>query len=79
MSPLEEVETTWLRLVAHYAGGEHREVRAAAKLLIVALAKFREHGGADWPAQVDEYVALARDNPDKLERILQGHSSTKAM
>lgn len=79
MSPVDQVEHLYLNLVAHYGDGEQRELRAAAKLLIVALSKFREHGGSQWDQTVCEYLAIARDRPDKLARILEGHGSVKAM
>ena len=39
MTPLEKVEALYDELVAHYGAGEDKEIRAAAKLLLVALAK----------------------------------------
>ncbi len=54
-------------------------MRAAAKLLLVALAKFREHGGSDWALQVEEYVAIAREDPDRLARIIAGNRDSRAM
>ena len=72
MTPLEKVETLYDELVAHYESGEEREIRAAAKLLLVALDKFREHGGANWMALLDEYITLAKENPDKFATIIHG-------
>jgi hypothetical protein len=73
MTPLEKVEALYDELVTHYGEGEDREIRAAAKLLIVALAKFKEHGGTRGIALADEYLDLLKYDPEKLERIL--HSS----
>jgi hypothetical protein len=70
MTPIEKVEALYDELVAHYACGEEREIRAAAKLLLVSLDKFREHGGANWMALLDEYITLVKENPDKFEEIL---------
>ena len=79
VSPVERVEQLYFDLVAHYAGGEQRESRAAAKLLIVALARLAEHRPHDWEKLVDEYVQIVRDRPGELERILDGGRSRKAM
>jgi len=70
MTPLEKVEACYDELVAHYGEGEDREIRAAAKLLLVALAKFREHGGGRGNALIDEYLYLFKSDPEKFERIL---------
>jgi len=78
-SPLERVERLHAELVAHYGGGADPELRAAAKLLLVALDRFRRHGGERWAERVDEYVAIARDDPERFHRIVAGHASTKAM
>ncbi len=45
MTPLEKVEAFYVELLEYYGDGDEREIRAAAKLLLVALAKFKEHGG----------------------------------
>ncbi|HUL12222.1 MAG TPA: hypothetical protein VLU73_08650 [Methylococcaceae bacterium] len=76
MTPLEKVEACYDELVAHYGEGEDREIRAAAKLLLVALAKFKEHGGPRGIALVDEYVNLFKYEPEKFESILLSNRST---
>lgn len=78
-SPIERVEQLYLDLVAHYAGGEQREARAAVKLLTVALARLAEHRPNDWERLVGEYVEIVRDQPGELERILDGGRSRKSM
>ena len=70
MTPLEKVEALYDELVTHYGEGEDRDIRAAAKLLLVALAKFKEHGGRRGIALVDEYLDLLKHEPEKFERIL---------
>lgn len=70
LNPLQRVEALYSELVTHYGEGDDRELRAAAKLLLVALDKFQKHGGHDWARLVDEYIRLARDNPDKFIRVL---------
>lgn len=77
MTPLEKAEELFDELVNHYGEAEDREVRAAAKLLLVALEKFRTHGGSNWPELVDEYVEIAKRHPDKLEDILRGNRGNK--
>jgi hypothetical protein len=71
MTPLEKVELLYDELVAHYESGEDREIRAASKLLLVALDKFREHGGNGWTALLDEYIVMVKENPDKFVKILK--------
>ena len=72
VTPQEKIEALYDELCAHYASGEDREIRAAAKMLLVALDKFRKYGGANWKALLDEYITLVKEDPDKFERILQG-------
>ena len=79
ISPIERVEQLYLDLVAHYAGGERREARAAVKLLTVALARLAEHCPDEWEKLVDDYVEIVRDRPGELERILDGGRSRKSM
>ncbi len=76
MTPLEKVEALYDELVAHYESGEDREIRAAAKLLLVSLDKFRKHGGANWMALVDEYITLAKEHPEKFAKILRGRRTS---
>jgi len=73
MTPLEKTETFFDELVAHYSEGDDREIRAASKLMLVALAKFKEHGGPQWINLADEYLNLAKYDPKKFERILQSN------
>jgi hypothetical protein len=75
MTPLEKAEALYNELVTHYGEGEDREIRAAAKLLLVALARFKEHGGT---ALAEEYLTLLKSDPDKFERILQSNRSEGA-
>lgn len=69
-NPLQKVDRIYNELVAHYGSAPNRELRAASKLLLVALEKFRVYGGADWIQLVGEYLALVDQNPDKFKRIL---------
>ena len=79
LSPTERVDALYLDLCRHYEGCENKEVRAAAKLLLVALARLREHGGENWDVMLDAYVDIAKRRPDKLARILHGSSGRKLM
>ena len=58
-NPLRKVEAFYDALLAHYGSGEDREIRAAAKLLLVALDKFRRHGGQYWMSLVNEYITIS--------------------
>jgi hypothetical protein len=58
-NPLRKVEVFYDELLAHYGSGEDREIRAAAKLLLVALDKFRRHGGQNWMSLVNEYITIS--------------------
>jgi hypothetical protein len=73
MTPLERVEALFDELVTHYSGGDDREVRAAAKLLLVAIAKLREHGGPRWVALVTEYLNIAAREPERFELMLRSN------
>lgn len=80
LSPTERVDALYLDLCRHYEGGADKELRAAAKLLLVALARLREHGGDNWDVTLDAYVKIAKNRPDKLAAILQqGNSGRRNM
>ena len=69
-NPLQRVDRFYDELVSHYGDVQDREIRAASKLLLVALEKFRRHGGPGWKKLVDEYLALMDKDPDKFDRII---------
>lgn len=73
MTPLERVERLYDDLVAHYHEGDQRELRAAVKLLLVALDRLRRHGGPGWDELLDEYVQAAKHDPERLRRMLEGN------
>jgi hypothetical protein len=75
-SPTERIEALYRELVADYGGGDDRELRAAAKLLLVALHKFRVHGGARWDVLLDEYIDIVKHDPGRFERMLASNSAT---
>jgi hypothetical protein len=78
MTPLEKVEALYEELVTHYGEGEERELRAAAKLLLVALDKFKACNGQRGIELAEEYLDLIKHNPEKFERILIGNRSEPA-
>jgi hypothetical protein len=77
-TPMERVEALYEDLVAHYGHGDKRELRAAAKILLVALAKFREHGGPQWQGLLDEYVDALKHDPARFERMLESNRASSS-
>jgi hypothetical protein len=73
MTPLEKVEGLYDELVRWYGEGEHRETRAASKLLMVALMKLKEHGGPGWQWMVHDYLRMINDDPERYARILEAN------
>ncbi len=74
--PVERVEALYAELIQHYGDGDQRELRAAAKILLVALAKFREHGGPHWDSLLDEYVDILKQDPRRFQRMLESNRAT---
>ena len=74
--PIERVEALYDELVGHYGDGDQREIRAAAKILLVALSKFREHGGPQWATLLDEYVEILKHDPQRFQRMLESNRAT---
>ena len=72
-TPLEKIEQLYTELVHWYGHADEKELRVAAKLLLVSLDKFSLYGGANWPQLVSEYVDILQHNPDKFERILEAN------
>jgi hypothetical protein len=75
MTPLEKTEAFFDELVAHYGEGEDREIRVAAKLMLVALVKFKEHCGSRRIDLAGEYLNLLKHDPEKFERIMLSNRS----
>lgn len=73
MSPLEKVEALYEELVHGYGEGKDREVRAASKLLMVALLKLQEHGGFGWQGVIEEYLLMLKNDPDRYQRMLEAN------
>lgn len=70
-NPLQQVDRFYAELVSNYGDADDREIRVAAKLLLVALESFRCHGGPGWRKLVDEYLTLVDENPEKFDRIIK--------
>jgi len=77
-TPMEKIESLCEELVAHYGDGTERELRVAAKMLLVAVDRFRQHGGRGWSNLAREYLSLAENDPEKFERILLANRSEKS-
>ncbi len=77
-TPMERVEQLYAELVSHYGEGDQRELRAAAKILLVALSKFREHGGTHWQSLLDEYVDALKHDLARFERMLDCNRATSS-
>ena len=71
LSPVERVEVLYQALVDHYGEGDERELRAATKLLMVALEKIAAFGGPGAMSLIDEYVDMVRHEPERLAGILE--------
>ena len=76
MTPVERVDVLYRALVDHYHEAPDAEVRAAVKLLLVAVDELKRHGGADWTRLVYEYLAIAERDPERFDRILHGNRTT---
>jgi hypothetical protein len=78
-TPLEQAEQLFKTLTQHYGEGQDKELRAASKMLLVALDQFRTHGGQHWQTLFYEYVNLALFEPDTFDRILDNNRSRPKM
>ncbi|MEY6431536.1 hypothetical protein ABC977_03835 [Thioalkalicoccus limnaeus] len=72
-TPLERVEALYRELVAWYGEGSEREIRAASKLLVVALFELKTHGGPGWRTLVDDLIQTLERDPARFERMLEAH------
>ena len=75
MTPLDKVEVLYRDLVHGYGDAKDGEVRAASKLLMVALYNLREHAGDQWYDIVDEYVGILKTDPSRFEQFMQSNRS----
>lgn len=72
-TPLEKTENLYKELVEWYGEAEEKEIRAAAKLLIVALQKFSTNGGPHWHSLVIEYINILKYDPEKFQKIIESN------
>jgi hypothetical protein len=70
MTPLEKTEAQYEELVAWYEDGDKKEIRAASKLLMVALNKLHAHGNREWKALVKSYIDILANDPEHFQRML---------
>ncbi|MEB4593003.1 hypothetical protein VSS37_18630 [Candidatus Thiothrix sp. Deng01] len=73
MTPLEKVEALYRELVVSYHEGDKREIRAATKLLMVALVHLKEHGGFAWQGLIEEYVIMLKNDPERFHNMLDAN------
>ncbi len=73
LTPLEKVESLYSELTEWYGEADKKELRVAAKLLLVALDKFASYGQNDWDQLVMEYVDTLKNNPEKFQRIIESN------
>jgi hypothetical protein len=76
-TPLEKIEYLFDELVTHYEDGADRELRVAAKMLLVALDHLRRHGGPGWSSLAREYLHILENDPEKFDAILRENRSVK--
>ena len=74
-TPMERIESLCEELRTHYQDGEDRELRVAAKTMLVALDQFRRWGGNNWKNLVREYTEMALHDPEKFDRVLLANRS----
>lgn len=70
---MEKVEDLYDELVDWYGEGADREIRAASKLLMIALLKLKEHGGFGWQGLVEDYLLMIANDPERFRRILDAN------
>lgn len=73
MTPLEKAEALYEELVDWYGEATDREIRAASKLLMVALLKLQQHGGIGWEGLIEDYLLILKNDPERYRRILEAH------
>ncbi|WP_439503573.1 hypothetical protein [Methylophaga sp.] len=72
-TPLEKIEALYSELTGWYGEAEQKELRVAAKLLMVSLEKFSIYGGSEWQELVNEYVDILKNDPEKFQKILRSN------
>ena len=72
-TPLEKIEALYSELTDWYGEADKKELRVAAKLLMVSLEKFSIYGGAGWHSLVNEYVDILKNDPEQFQKILRSN------
>ncbi|AFI84281.1 hypothetical protein [Methylophaga nitratireducenticrescens] len=72
-TPLEKIEALYSELTDWYGEADKKELRVAAKLLMVSLEKFSLYGGSDWHDLVNEYVDILKNDPEQFQKILRSN------
>ena len=75
MTPLDKVELLYQHLVQSYDGAKDAEVRAASKLLMVALHSLKENESENWYGVVKEYIDILQDEPTRFEQFMNCNRS----
>lgn len=70
MTPLERTEALYEELLRWYGDGADKEMRAASKLLMVALDRLRTYGGDDWRTLVYSYIDTLVEHPERFRQML---------
>ncbi|MGB7931120.1 MAG: hypothetical protein WCH04_02670 [Gammaproteobacteria bacterium] len=77
MTPLEKTEALYEELVAWYEDGDKKEIRAASKLLMVALNKLHEFSVRDREILVKSYVDILANDSAHFQRMLDSQRGEK--
>jgi hypothetical protein len=69
MTPLYKVEVLYHHLVQSYEGAKDAEVRAASKLLMVALYNLQANDDG-WYGLVKEYIEIIKEDTARFELFM---------
>jgi hypothetical protein len=75
MTPMDKVEVLYRDLVHGYGDAKDGEVRAASKLLMVALYNLKENAGDQWCDIVEEYLEILKNDASRFEQFMQSNRS----
>lgn len=73
MTPLEKIESLYNELVDWYGQADQKEIRVAAKLMMVSLDKFAAYKPHSWHDLVMEYVDILRTDPERFQKIIESN------
>ncbi|GLQ00201.1 hypothetical protein GCM10007891_20540 [Methylophaga thalassica] len=72
-TPLEKIEALYEELLDWYGEADSKQLRVAAKFLLLALEKFSIHGGNNWHELVTEYIDILHKDPEKFQKIIEAN------